>query len=174
MIIVPGTLFVDSHQREGKAVKSSWLECSIGRFNVKYLHLNSLQDGQYKGFFTIAQIIQGCYDYNGKYYFEVEAILNEIAFTYPTNSLTDVPSLVKEKRVEKTSDNKEPLGKNKNTLLEEDAPDDEDLFGSLWPLKDQVKLDTTYDRSRIRAQCERLKQLGYLHNAEEQVWYKAV
>ncbi len=100
-------------------------------------------------------------------------MLEQIAFAYTVNSESDVQKSVKEKKVETTSDNKEPSDNSQSTLLDDDMPNDEELFGSLWPLQDQVKLDSTHDRNRIRAQCERLHQLGYLPNSKEQVWYKA-
>lgn len=170
---VPGTLIINSHEREGKLTKSGWLKSPIGDFNVKYSHLDSIDNGEYEGLFTIAKIGQGCYDYQGKYYFEVEATLEKVAFFHAVNSAADIQKSVKEKKAKKTSDKKEPSDNSQSTLLDDDMPNDEELFGSLWPLQDQVQLDNTHDRSRIRAQCERLQQLGYLPNSKEQVWYKA-
>lgn len=172
-ITVPGTLIINSHQREDKLIKSGWLKSPIGDFNVKYSQLDFIDNGEYDGLFTIAKISQGCYGNQGKYYFEVEAILEKVAFSHAVISATDTQKSVKEKRSEKTSDKKEPSDNGQNTLLDDDMPNDEELFGSLWPLQDQVKLDSTHDRNRIRAQCERLHQLGYLPNSKEQVWYKA-
>jgi hypothetical protein len=50
------------------------------------------------------------------------------------------------------------------------AEQDADLFGTIWPLSDTVKLDTTVDRQRLRQQCTRLGELGYVLDFKLQVW----
>ncbi|SFY09308.1 DUF3275 family protein [Azotobacter vinelandii] len=47
------------------------------------------------------------------------------------------------------------------------------LFGLLWPLGETVKLDTTVDRSALRAQCKRLGELGYTLDFKQQLWLKS-
>ncbi len=47
---------------------------------------------------------------------------------------------------------------------------DADLFGTIWPLGDTVKLDTTVDRQRLREQSKRLDQLGYTMDFKAQLW----
>lgn len=47
------------------------------------------------------------------------------------------------------------------------------LFGTLWPLGDTVKLDTSVDRPRFRRQKERIKALGYAFQASGQRWVRA-
>lgn len=50
---------------------------------------------------------------------------------------------------------------------------DQELFGrSLWPLGNEVKLDMTVDRIKLRAQRDRLQDLGYEFKAIGQVWTK--
>ncbi len=44
-ITVPGKLIINSHEREGKLIKSGWLKSAIGEFNVLYKHLNSMVNG---------------------------------------------------------------------------------------------------------------------------------
>lgn len=54
--------------------------------------------------------------------------------------------------------------------------DDQDieLFGHQWPLGNSVKLDATVERSTLRAQILRQKQLGYEFDGATQIWnYKA-
>ncbi len=50
---------------------------------------------------------------------------------------------------------------------------DRDTFGDIYPLGDEVKLDPTVGRTKLRAQCDRLKGLGYKFVAARQVWVKA-
>lgn len=48
--------------------------------------------------------------------------------------------------------------------------EDAELFGTIWPLGETVKLDTTVDRQRLRAQSARLGELGYTLDFRQQVW----
>ena len=50
---------------------------------------------------------------------------------------------------------------------------DKDTFGEFYPLDAEVKLDVTVGRTKLRAQCDRLKSLGYKFVAARQVWIKA-
>jgi hypothetical protein len=54
-----------------------------------------------------------------------------------------------------------------------DAQMDKDTFGELYPLGAEVKLDPTVGRTKLRAQCDRLKGLGYKFEAARQTWVKA-
>lgn len=47
---------------------------------------------------------------------------------------------------------------------------DEQLFGTVWPLGAQVKLDPTVSRQLIRDQKMRLEQLGYRLDFRSQLW----
>ncbi len=47
------------------------------------------------------------------------------------------------------------------------------LFGPLWPLASEVKLDPTTDRALFRSQRDRLKALGYKFQPLGQVWLQA-
>ncbi|HCF3047475.1 DUF3275 family protein [Pseudomonas aeruginosa] len=51
-----------------------------------------------------------------------------------------------------------------------DTDADAELFGTVWPLGEIVKLDTTVDRKRLRQQCVRLGTLGYELDFKQQVW----
>ncbi|WP_419603156.1 DUF3275 family protein [Thiolapillus sp.] len=44
------------------------------------------------------------------------------------------------------------------------------LFGELWPLGNEVKLDPTVDRSRFREQRDHLKASGYQFRPLDQIW----
>lgn len=47
---------------------------------------------------------------------------------------------------------------------------DQELFGTVWPLGETVRLDSTVDRHRLRQQCQRLGQLGYTMDFKSQAW----
>lgn len=48
---------------------------------------------------------------------------------------------------------------------------DAELFSTVWPLGDEVRLDTTVERQRLRQQCNRLNELGYELNFKTQTWH---
>jgi hypothetical protein len=57
-----------------------------------------------------------------------------------------------------------------------DADDDgadRHLFGTLWPLADAVRLDTSVSRAVFRQQKERMKALGYAFQTSGQLWVRA-
>ncbi|WP_122558727.1 DUF3275 family protein, partial [Pseudomonas viridiflava] len=47
---------------------------------------------------------------------------------------------------------------------------DVELFGTIWPIGDTVRLDTTVDRQKLRLQCVRLGELGYELDFKLQTW----
>lgn len=49
---------------------------------------------------------------------------------------------------------------------------DAELFGTLWPLADLVKLDATVDRRQLRKQRDRLDALGFEFRPLKQDWVK--
>lgn len=49
---------------------------------------------------------------------------------------------------------------------------DEALFGVFWPLGDEVRLDSTEDRLKLREQSSRLKALNYQFDYKTQIWTK--
>lgn len=50
--------------------------------------------------------------------------------------------------------------------------EDEALFGVFWPLGDEVRLDSTEDRLKLREQSSRLKALNYQFDYKTQIWTK--
>jgi len=50
---------------------------------------------------------------------------------------------------------------------------DQELFGTVWPLGETVRLDSTVDRQRLRQQCRRLEQLGYTMDFKSQAWNRS-
>jgi hypothetical protein len=51
---------------------------------------------------------------------------------------------------------------------------DAELFGDLWPLAQRIKLDSTLPRMLLRQQSQRLAQLDYVFDAQNQTFNKAV
>lgn len=47
-----------------------------------------------------------------------------------------------------------------------------ELFGPLWPFENEVRLDKTIDRLKLREQIGAMGKLGYAFRSEGQVWVK--
>jgi len=56
--------------------------------------------------------------------------------------------------------------------VEVESNSDQELFGCLWPLGHEVKLDSSVERMTLRAQKERLIQLNYSFDFKSQTWRK--
>ncbi len=70
-----------------------------------------------------------------------------------------------------TSDQIEPVTQPDQASQPVDA-DLVSLFGHLWPLGVEVKLDSTAVRSQFIKQKDYLKENGYQFNGKNQTWYK--
>lgn len=169
MITVQGKLLV--YKNKDNAKIQGRLQCSIGEFNVKSDLIATLEAGEYDGFFNIAEIKQGCYDYQGKYYFEVEAVLDKIAFLVAGKSTAVNHHASSAHPTKEKPEVTLCVDHQQNNLIDIDVAD-ADLFGSLWPLENKLQLDLTQSRDHLRAQAKRLEQLGYVFQPKTQVWYK--
>lgn len=64
-----------------------------------------------------------------------------------------------------------PFGMTKEELEQQAVPDpDKALFGLIWPLGQEVRLDATVDRLTQRSQVARLRELGYEMDIKSQMW----
>ncbi len=171
--IVSGTLWIKCFQQDNKRIKTGWLECFLGRFNVNYERLNALETGQYEGFFEIAEIRQQCYKNDKGYYFEPEAVLNKVAFYFTEKNPCELKGDQRKKSANERLQPSLELESNPTHLLELVSPDDPELFGALWPLGKEIHLDYSQSRDRLRTQCGRLQTLGYNLDETSQIWHKA-
>lgn len=156
------------------------LMTELGEFSVKDTLLDQYEEGRYEGNFNITQIYPTSYFASGRFVVEVRATLKSL-------SLEGIDELKPEdKAVATEPDPADDQPAQAAALATEDSPapadepqqtnpvadDDQGLFGTLWPLGTQVKLDPTVDRKRFREQRNRLKALSYTFNAIEQIWSK--
>lgn len=171
------------------------LSTSIGEFTIKDALLDQYQEGKYRGDFTIKQIRPSYYSHGGRLVVEVRAELEGMTLEDVTglsqedeeHLSTTVPDPLEEEGPPSTTPpsrrrsgayapprtnavaSDEPFGMS--SPVEAPADDaDVELFGTVWPLSDSVRLDTTVDRQRLRAQCTRLDQLGYTMDFKTQTW----
>lgn len=199
-VIVPGTLMIrDIPKRAGGSFKVGKLSTQIGQFEVKNPELDQYEPGTYTGNFCIDKIYPSHYVAGGKIVIEMRAVLScfvlagfdeetseaeplEIdpaeeeaatATPEPAESQPETPA------ADASADADAPVPDNLPvmTLEQEKAfreeQMDRDTFGELYPLGQEVKLDPTIARPKLRAQCDRLKTLGYRFVAARQVWARA-
>ncbi|PUA41279.1 hypothetical protein C5U62_32785 [Pseudomonas protegens] len=197
MIKINGQLAIRTINGRNGAFNVGRLCTSIGEFVVKDSLLDQYDEGKYIGEFVITQISPSSYSHSGRTVIEVRARLDSMLLddmdtlsqadterldpkeidpldeetaTAPTPAASCAPS-----STTGTADTDEvPFGMPaKPSTPATVHDDDERLFGTLWPLNECVKLDSTVDRQRLRMQCARLDQLGYRLDFKQQAWLLA-
>ncbi len=187
MINIPGQLAIRTiHGRNG-AFNVARLSTSIGEFVVKDQILDQYSEGKYDGEFVITQISPSSYSHGGRTVIEVRARLDAMTLDDMDVLSQDDTELLDQKEVDPLEEEvpavpatspadvgDAPFGMPSSEPAPHVSPvpanEDEVLFGTLWPLGDIVKLDSTVDRQRMRAQCVRLGQLGYKLDFKQQIW----
>lgn len=146
MIKLSGSVQIRSIDGRNGSFNVGRLITEIGEFAVKR-GIEEFDPGAYSGEFTISRIYPASYVIGGRSIVEVRADIEAIA-------LVDVDTSVDEQELIAAV---EPEPEVETELPGEDA----ELFGELWPLDEKVKLDPTVDRSLLRRQATRLKELGF-------------
>ena len=152
----------------------------LGEFSVKDTLLEQYDEGRYEGNFNITQIFPSSYFAGNRFVVEVRATLMSLdligidelkpedkAANNEPDPVDVQPPAVVETTTAAPSDQSEQLPENKIG-----TNDDKALFGTVWPLGSQVKLDPTVDRKLFREQRTRLKDLDYTFDALGQIWNK--
>ena len=174
------------------------LSTSIGEFTIKDALLDQYQEGKYRGDFAIKQIRPSYYSHGGRLVVEIRAELEGMTLEDVTGLSredeehlpTNVPDPLEEDgpapsqpSPRRTAPARTPQPQNDALVSDQpfgmDPPvsnaidPDAELFGTVWPLSETVRLDTTVDRQRLRAQCTRLDQLGFTMDFKTQTWTRA-
>lgn len=186
MINIPGQLAIRTISGRNGDFNVGRLSTSIGEFVIKDALLDQYGEGKYHGDFLITEIRPSYYSTAGRLVIEIRAKLDSM-------SLDDVDNLTAEDAARLSPNEPDPLDEDAPaaqpttqptaSAVLEDAPfgmtpsentidpeADAALFGTIWPFGDTVRLDTTVDRKQLRQQCNRLTELGYVHNFKLQVW----
>lgn len=193
----------DIPKRAGGSFKVGKLSTQIGQFEVKNPELDQYEPGTYTGNFCIDRIYPSHYVAGGKIVIEMRAVLScfvlagfdeatgeaepleidpaeEEAVTAtpePADSQPETAATTATTEASTETDAPVPDDLPVMTLEEEkafrEAQMDRDTFGDLYPLGEEVKLDPTVGRTKLRGQCDRLKTLGYRFVAARQVWVTA-
>ena len=199
MINIPGQLAIRTISGRNGDFNVGRLSTSIGEFVIKDALLDQYSEGKYRGDFLITEIRPSYYSTSGRLVVEIRAKLDSMSLDGVDHLTAEDAATLSASEPdpideESSSALPKPLQqRNKLTSSKgastgepsaaEDAPfgmpppslassaeQDADLFGTIWPLCDTVKLDTTVDRQRLRQQCTRLGELGYVLDFKLQVW----
>lgn len=200
MINIPGQLAIRTISGRNGDFNVGRLSTSIGEFVIKDALLDQYDEGKYRGDFLITEIRPSYYSTAGRLVVEIRAKLESMSLddvdyltaedaaklspsepdpidevssstqTKPARQRKTLPITTAVSNVDKPSSQEDapfgmPLPSSENAT-ELDAI----LFGTIWPLGDAVKLDTTVDRQRLRQQCTRLGELGYVLDFKQQTW----
>ncbi|CAG0933512.1 hypothetical protein PLCT1_02392 [Planctomycetaceae bacterium] len=199
MINLPGNLYIRSvHGRDGD-YSVGRLVTDIGEFVLRDALLGQYEEGHYEGEFGIAEIFPASYVAGGRMVIEIRATLASLVLAAiedlhggPADSVALADSGPVEP--EKGEDTSQVIAPNNGQPAENDGMHDGQpaqdeifpatgdagddgadlhLFGTLWPLGDAVRLDTSVSRAVFRQQKERMKALGYAFQASGQLWVRA-
>lgn len=200
MINIPGQLAIRTISGRNGEFNVGRLSTSIGEFVIKDALLDQYNEGKYRGDFLITEIRPSYYSTSGRLVVEIRAKLESMSLDDVDNLTAEdaaklSPSEPDPIDEESSSTQTKPALQRKTPTtvttvsnvdkpsLPEDAPFgmplpssenstalDAVLFGTIWPLGDAVKLDTTVDRQRLRQQCTRLGELGYVLDFKQQTW----
>ena len=173
---IDGVLTIRTIQGRNGPFNVGRLITDLGEFAVKDTLLDQYDEGRYEGNFSITQIFPASYFAAGRFVVEVRATLKNLTLDGVDELKPEDTAVAPEPDpmddqilpVAPKPESSEEVSTQPESEVESD--DDEVLFGTLWPLGAQVKLDPTVDRKQFREQRNRLKALGYTFDAIEQIW----
>ncbi len=190
MIKLSGVLTIKSIDGRNGRFCVGRLVTGLGEFTVKDTLLEQYDPGKYEGDFGISRIYPYSYFANGGVRVEIRACVESIALagierlTPEEERMTaaepdprdEAPAEARQASAGAGTSQDDSAtcalqGKNGWSIGGTSNPD-VDLFGALWPLGDEVKLDPTVDRALFRSQHDRLRALGYRFQAVGQIWVK--
>lgn len=197
VLLIPGTLTITTRNGRYGEFNTGKLSTSIGDFVVKDKELDQYDAGKYEGQFEIEKIKSVHYTYGNCLIVECRVYLasmqlnsttdltdeeidalntkeqdpleeEKLNASVPTPPCSNPPTTKKVlDKEQKTQYKVQPSASQANNAV---ISDDEQLFGLLWPLGHQVKLDSTCDRETLRQQKTRLGKLGYEFDFRTQIW----
>lgn len=175
-IQIPGTLVIKTITGRYGDFNTAKLSTSIGEFVIKDAILDQYTAGRYEGSFLIQQIKPSYYSTAGgtliveiRAYLEFMSLDGFDATVTPDDEMIQDP--IEEESPQAPSPEEMPFGMTKDELEQQAVPDpDKALFGLIWPLGQEVRLDATVDRLTQRSQVARLRELGYEMDIKSQMW----
>lgn len=183
MIKMSGVLTIKAIDGRNGRFNIGRLITELGEFTVKDTLLEQYDPGKYEGDFGISRIYPYSYAANGGVKVEIRACVETVALagieqlspeeamaSQPETDPLDETPVASKAPSSASSERQEKSVADKQRGDSSNGDDDAQLFGELWPIGAEVKLDPTVDRALFRAQRDRLKALGYRFQAIGQVW----
>ncbi len=174
MVTVKGRMAVNVINGRNGQFSVATLYSEIGDFVVRYDGLDQYDAGTYEGEFVIRDTDVRIRAFGVGKIIEPVAFLEDLVLDNADEGLQEnIPDAIPDPVDD------EPKPKSMSAVdLDNRAPGDfsheelKQLFGKVWPLVEEVKLDPTVGRSLLRAQTGYLKSIGYKYEAKEQIWIK--
>ncbi|GKQ31523.1 DUF3275 family protein [Pseudomonas syringae pv. theae] len=198
MITLPGYLAIRTINGRNGEFNVGRLATSIGEFVIKDALLDQYLEGKYRGDFVVTEIRPSYYTNGGRLVVEIRARLDSMSLEDVANLSADEAERLSNNETDpideelsgnsRNAKNRRTASPTTKTIVSDndDAPfgmakadvpkpamalnTDMELFGTIWPIGNSVKLDTTVDRQRLRQQCVRLGELGYELDFKLQTW----
>lgn len=175
MVKLDGQLVVKTINGRNGPFNVGKLFTDIGEFAVKSPKLEEMEEGQFPGVFLINKIFPSSYVHGGRIIAEIRADVAEFVFrdkeALTAPAVPELPAEPDPLDEETTAPVDKPSTATASTSTEPDT-DPATLFGEIWPLGQQVRLDATVPRAVLRAQTSYLKAHGYRYVPSEQIWTK--
>ncbi len=177
MVKLDGQLVVKTINGRNGPFNVGKLFTDVGEFAVKSARLEEMEEGQFPGVFLINKIFPSCYTHGGRIVAEIRADVAEFLFREVALTATAAPELPAEpdpldEEATPVANAEHPSAATALKPTEPDAADPAELFGEIWPIGQQVRLDATVPRAVLRAQTTHLKAHGYRYAPSEQIWTK--
>ena len=189
MINIPGCLVIRIINGKYGEFRVGQLQTEIGEFSVKDPMFDQYDEGRYDGIFCISRIYSGPYTISNRVVVQLCADIHSVdlfsenieqqeseSFEQdPIEKEQDSPALVDNEQDLPESEDVGDLGYSSQPDTDDSDPDAEmrKLFGTMWPLDQSVKLDSSVDRQTFRLRRDKLLELGYRFKAMGQVWLKS-
>jgi hypothetical protein len=154
------------------------LYSEIGNYVVRYEGLDQYDEGTYEGKFLIRDTDMWVRQFGVGKIIEPVAFVNDMMLNTACDEAQEkIPEAIIDPIDEET-----PKIPSSNDVLAEKKPSEltdnelKQLFGSCWPLANQIKLDSTVGRKILRAQIDYLKYLKhaksivYILDSKNQTW----
>ncbi|TVT83955.1 DUF3275 family protein [Pseudomonas sp. H3(2019)] len=196
MINIPGQLAIRTISGRNGDFNVGRLSTSIGEFVIKDALLDQYNEGKYRGDFLVTEIRPSYYSTAGRLVVEIRAKIESMMLDDVDNlTAEDAAKLSPNEQDPLDEESAEsnaappprksqptasatplapadeaPFGMGPVSSTNNTTDADAKLFGTIWPLGETAKLDTTVDRQRLRDQCTRLGELGYVLDFKLQVW----
>lgn len=178
MVTTKGHMSVNAIKGRNGHFNVATLRADIGDFIVRYEGLDQYEPGTYEGEFIIRDIDVRIRPFGVGKIIEPVAYLEGLnLYNADENCKEEIPEAIldpaDEETKPKSSSKLDLASKKPEEMSDEELPM---LFGTVWPLGGQVKLDPTVGRKILRAQVAYIKYLKqaqfieYEYNPEDQTW----